>query len=61
MGADYCINKTEVIDMGTYTTETIVIKNPSPKLLDLIERMRDHKRQLREEMRNVEPLFSIHG
>lgn len=46
--------------MGTYTTETIVIKNPSPKLLDLIERMREHKRKVREEMRSVEPLFTIH-
>lgn len=45
--------------MGTYTTETIVISEPSKKMLDLIERMREHKRKRREEMKKVEPMFTI--
>lgn len=45
--------------MGTYTTETIVISEPSKKMLDLIERMREHKRKSREEMKKVEPMFTI--
>lgn len=45
--------------MGTYTTETIIINEPSEKMLDLIERMREHKRKRREETRKVEPMFTI--
>lgn len=45
--------------MGTYTTETIVISEPSKKMLDLIERMREHKRKRHEEMKKVEPMFTI--
>lgn len=47
--------------MATYTTETIVIKNPSNKLLDLMEKMREHKRKTREATKNVEPLFTLHA
>ncbi len=47
--------------MGTYTTETIVIKNPSKKLLNLINKMQEHKQKRREEMRGIEPMFTIQG
>jgi len=41
------------------THEEIIITNPSEKLLALVERMREHKRRRREEMRNTKPLFTI--
>lgn len=47
--------------MGTITTVTTVIKNPSPKMLDLVERMREHKRKMREENRQLKPLYTIKG
>jgi len=37
----------------------IVIDNPSPKLLEMIRKMRERKIKRREEMRNVKPMFTI--
>lgn len=47
--------------MGTITTVTTVIKDPSQKMLDLVERMREHKRKMREENRQLKPLYTIKG
>ncbi len=47
--------------MGTYTTETIVIKDPSQELLSLIGKMQEHKRKLREELSSSDSLFTIQG
>lgn len=41
--------------------EEIVIKNPSEKLMDLVQRMREHKRMRREENRVSKPLFTLHA
>lgn len=43
----------------SYTEETIVVKNPSPKLMDLVEKMREKKRIRREALRNKDPMFNI--
>lgn len=47
--------------MTSYTTETIIINNPSQKLMDLVEKARDHKRLVREETRKTQPLFTLHA
>lgn len=41
--------------------EEIVIKNPSEKLMDLVQRMREHKRIRREENKVSKPLFTLHA
>lgn len=41
--------------------ETIIIQKPSPALLEMISKMREHKARLREEMRNVDPMFVINA
>lgn len=38
-----------------YTKKTIRIKNPSPKLLSLMERLRDNKREQLERLRRMKP------
>lgn len=38
-----------------YTKETMVIKNPSEKLLKVIEEMRKHKLTQLEKLRNMKP------
>ena len=38
-----------------YTKETMVIKNPSNKLLKVIEEMRKHKLAQLEKLRNMTP------
>ena len=38
-----------------YTKETMVIKNPSNKLLKVIEEMRKHKLAQLEKLRNMKP------
>jgi len=36
-----------------YTKETLVISNPSDKLLKVVERLRTHKRTQLEKLRNM--------
>lgn len=43
----------------SYTKETIIIREPSEKMLALIERMRDHKSMRRAQMNEVTPQFVI--
>lgn len=47
------------MEIKTIKTETIVIKNPSVGLLRFVEEMREHKKQVRDRMRNTEPMFII--
>lgn len=39
--------------------ELIVIENPDQKILDLLQRMREHKLKRRELMRNHPPMFTV--
>ena len=39
--------------------EVIIIEEPSEKMLDLIQRMREHKQKRREQMRESTPVFTI--
>lgn len=39
----------------THTKETMVVKNPSEKLLKVIEEMRKHKLAQLEKLRNMKP------
>ena len=39
----------------TYTKETVVISNPSEKVLKVIEKMRQHKLAQLEKIRNMKP------
>lgn len=50
-----------ILIMGTITTVTTVIKDPSKKMLDLVQRMREHKHKMREENRQLKPLYTIKG
>jgi len=47
--------------METQNQYKIVIDNPSPKLLELIRKMRERKMIRRKEMRNVKPMYTIEG
>lgn len=47
------------MDISTYKTETIVINNPSEKLLGLMKQMREHKQMIREKIRKTSPMFTL--
>lgn len=47
------------MDVTTIKTETIIIHNPSERLKSLIEKARARKMACREEMRSVQPMFTI--
>lgn len=49
------------MSITSYKNETIVIDEPSEKLLNLVKRMREHKRARREAMREANPLFTINA
>lgn len=49
----------KTMEINTYTTESIVINNPSEKLLNLVHQMQVHKQKLREDIRCVKPLFTL--
>lgn len=40
-------------------SETIIIKDPSEKLLSMIKRMKEHKQVRRQRMQSTQPLFTL--
>lgn len=49
------------MEIQTYKTEMIVIKEPSEKLKDLVQQMRQHKLVRRESMRQKDPMFVVNA
>lgn len=48
----YICSGKEIFDMN-YTKRTIRIKNPSPRLLSLMDRLKDNKREQLERLHNM--------
>ena len=45
----------QIVDIMSYTKETLVITNPSEKLLKAIEELRSNKLAKLEKLRNMKP------
>ena len=53
---DYCLSlQRQIVDIMSYTKETLVINNPSEKLLKAIEELRRKKLERLEKLRNMKP------
>lgn len=47
------------MEISTCKIETIVINNPSEKLVDLLNKAREHKMRRREQLRKTAPIFTV--